>query len=89
MVICYTVKNECVLSLFSVTFLIEVACNKVLGEGQGHFIGPPDENVTYTLNKCNLTIRNKYVYRLLMDLKMLHDIAKVRVTLFCVFNICP
>ena len=61
----------------SLNFLIEVACNKVLGEGQGHFIGPPDDNVTYTLSKCSLTVRNKSVYKLLMDLKILHDISKV------------
>lgn len=61
----------------SLNFLIEVACNKVLGEGQGHFIGPPDDNVTYTLSKCRLTVRNKSVYKLLMDLKILHDISKV------------
>ena len=61
----------------SLNFLIEVACNKVLGEGQGHFIGPPDDNVTFTLNKCHLTVRNKSVYKLLMDLKILHDISKV------------
>lgn len=62
---------------FSLEFLLEVTCNKVVGEGDGTFIGPPDENATYSLNKCCLSVRNTKVYHLLKDLKILYDIAKV------------
>ena len=56
---------------------MEVACNKVLGEGAGTFIGVPDESVKYSLRRCHLAVRDKTVYSLLRDLRILHDIAKV------------
>lgn len=54
-----------------------MACNKVLGEGKGSFIGPPDDSVPYTIRKCRLSVRNSKVKALMRDLQLLHDIAKV------------
>ncbi|XP_067943567.1 alpha-mannosidase 2C1-like [Watersipora subatra] len=71
----FPVSNE-MLSSKRVEFLLEVTCNKDLGEGNGSFIAPPNEKATYSLKRCQMAVRDSRVYSLLTDLKILHDIAK-------------
>lgn len=41
------------------------------------FIGPPKTDASYQLKKCQLVVRNKPVTRVIRDLSILTDIAKV------------
>lgn len=60
-------------------YLLEVTCNTVIGEGSPMFISPPNEKKVCELKSCQLVVRDRRVYRVIRDLTILRDIAKVRV----------
>lgn len=64
--------------LFSVTLYIEVACNDLLGAGQGSMIAAPDPNRMFSVQKAELVVFNRDVRELLTDFEMLIDIVKVQ-----------
>uniref|UniRef100_H2Y8R6 Glycoside hydrolase family 38 central domain-containing protein n=1 Tax=Ciona savignyi TaxID=51511 RepID=H2Y8R6_CIOSA len=58
------------------TYVIEMACNRELGEGSPTMISPPDMNKTFTLSKANLNGINKDLEALYIDMQVLYGIAK-------------
>ena len=59
------------------TLYIEMACNKVLGVGDGDFIKPPKSDKQFTLRRAEILIFDRKVYDLLLDFEVLIDIIKV------------
>lgn len=64
-------KNKTRCSLF-----VEMACNRILGEGKDSMIGPPDMNKTFTLSQAEIAVFDREVYDLIIDIETLHDMAK-------------
>lgn len=65
----------------SVTVYVEVACNGLFGAGKGTFIGAPDSDKMYSVQRAELVVFNRDVRELLTDFEMLVDIVKVLVHL--------
>lgn len=56
---------------------VEMACNGLFGAGLNSMIGPPDPNKTFTLSQVEIVVFDRHVYNLIIDVEILHDIAKV------------
>lgn len=57
-------------------YYIEMACNNMFGAGKNGMINPVDQERTFTLELAEVCTRDEKVYNLLMDLEVLHDMAK-------------
>ncbi len=65
------------LTSFSWDVYVEVACNTLFGAGEGGMIAPPNRKRQFTLGKvelCTLCVPRE---RVLRDLEVLTDMAKV------------
>uniref|UniRef100_A0A672RDL9 Alpha-mannosidase 2C1 n=1 Tax=Sinocyclocheilus grahami TaxID=75366 RepID=A0A672RDL9_SINGR len=65
------------ISIFSITLYVELACNGLFGAGKGSMIAAPDPNRKFTLQKAELVVFNRDVRELLTDFEMLVDIVKI------------
>uniref|UniRef100_A0A673NDW1 Alpha-mannosidase 2C1 n=1 Tax=Sinocyclocheilus rhinocerous TaxID=307959 RepID=A0A673NDW1_9TELE len=65
------------ISIFSITLYVELACNGLFGAGKGSMIAAPDPNRKFTLQKAELVVFNQDVRELLTDFEMLVDIVKI------------
>uniref|UniRef100_A0A671ND64 alpha-mannosidase n=1 Tax=Sinocyclocheilus anshuiensis TaxID=1608454 RepID=A0A671ND64_9TELE len=65
------------ISIFSITLYVELACNGLFGAGNGSMIAAPDPNRKFTLQKAELVVFNRDVRELLTDFEMLVDIVKI------------
>uniref|UniRef100_A0A3P8UMG9 alpha-mannosidase n=1 Tax=Cynoglossus semilaevis TaxID=244447 RepID=A0A3P8UMG9_CYNSE len=74
---CY-ILSECLKNEepHSVTVYVEVACNGLFGAGKGTFIGAPDPDKMYSVQRAELVVFNRDVRELLTDFEMLVDIVK-------------
>ncbi|XP_068208196.1 alpha-mannosidase 2C1-like [Palaemon carinicauda] len=57
-------------------YYIEMSCNNMFGAGKNGMINPPDENKTFTLEMAEICTLDKQVRKLLLDLDVLHGMAK-------------
>jgi alpha-mannosidase len=55
---------------------IEMACNGLFGVGMNGFINPPDPNRTFNLKKCQIAVFDPEAYNLLMEFKIVSEMAK-------------
>ncbi|ESO98562.1 hypothetical protein LOTGIDRAFT_142661 [Lottia gigantea] len=55
---------------------IEMACNGLLGCGLNGMINPPDFKKCFTLQQAELAVFDRQVYKLMIDVEILHDMAK-------------
>lgn len=60
----------------SLTLYVEVACNTLIGAGQGSMIAAPDPNRKFSVQKAELVVFNQQVRELLTDFEMLIDTVK-------------
>ncbi|CAL4079511.1 unnamed protein product, partial [Meganyctiphanes norvegica] len=67
---CWDKKSE------SFCYYIEMACNNMFGAGNNGMISPPDMNKQFTLELAEISVFDVDVYKLLIDLQILHDMAK-------------
>ncbi|KAK3097644.1 hypothetical protein FSP39_011690 [Pinctada imbricata] len=58
-------------------FYVEMACNGLFGAGNNGLINPPDVNKMFTLSQAELAVFDRLVYNLQVDIKLLHDMAKL------------
>ncbi|MGH0117408.1 UNVERIFIED_CONTAM: hypothetical protein FKN15_034595 [Acipenser sinensis] len=61
----------------SLCLYVELACNGLLGAGQGSMIATPDPDRKYSLQRAELVVLNRGVDELLVDFEMLVDIVKL------------
>jgi len=54
-----------------------MACNDLFGAGMNGMINQPDPTRYYTLSKAEISVYNRDIYNLIIDVEMLHDMAKV------------
>ena len=59
------------------TVYVEMACNGLLGVGQNGMIAPTDPDRHFTLQRVDIATFDRDVYSLLMDMDILHGMAKV------------
>lgn len=64
-------KNQCRQKIH-----IEMACNGLFGAGDNGMIERPDPNRYFTLAQAEIAIFDRRVYDLILDVEMLHDMAK-------------
>ncbi|XP_078484834.1 alpha-mannosidase 2C1 [Ciona intestinalis] len=57
-------------------YVVEMACNRELGEGSPTMISPPDMNKKFSLNKVRINVKNKDLEAIFLDLQVLYDITK-------------
>jgi len=57
------------------TFFIEMACNGLFGIGGATMISEPDKDRTFELKKCEIAVFDHEAYELLMDFKLIADMA--------------
>lgn len=60
----------------SLCYYVEMACNNMFGAGNSGMINPPDMNRQFTLELAEISVFDVDVYKLLIDLQILHDMAK-------------
>lgn len=54
-----------------------MACNEVFGAGKNGFINDADPDKSFCVMQCEIATFNRHVYNLIIDVKILHDIAQV------------
>ena len=52
------------------------ACG-MFGAGCGSMIAPPDGDRLFTLSKADIVVFDRECYNLIIDLSIMHDLAKV------------
>ncbi|KAL0486594.1 alpha-mannosidase [Acrasis kona] len=57
------------------SFYIEMACNGLFGIGGATMISEPDKDRTFELKKCEIAVFDEEAYELLMDFKLIADMA--------------
>lgn len=60
-----------------------MACNGLLGVGQNSLVAPTDPNRYFTLQQVDIATFDRDVYSLVMDMEILHGIAKVTLCSLC------
>jgi len=60
----------------SVVLYLEMACNGMFGVGKDGMINAPDPNRTFTIKKRKIATLDKEAYDLLMDFKIVSEMAK-------------
>ncbi|KAG1650836.1 Alpha-mannosidase 2C1 [Nymphon striatum] len=70
--LCKEVSEECL----SYVIYIEMACNTLFGAGADSMIAPPDPDKYFTLGLAEIAVFDREVYDLLVDLELIHDLAK-------------
>ncbi|XP_071529830.1 alpha-mannosidase 2C1-like [Panulirus ornatus] len=60
----------------TLVYYIEMACNNMFGSGKDGMINPPDTERTFRLEMAEVCTMDADVYKLIMDLEVLHDMAK-------------
>ena len=56
---------------------IEAVANDMFGAGASGLINPPDPSRHYSISVAEIAVFDRGVYDLLMDLTVIHDMAKV------------
>src|SRR5689334_15599181 len=57
------------------TYYVELACNRLFGEGAGDLIAPTDNNRTFSVNRVDLRVFNRDIWNLIIDFQQLHGMA--------------
>lgn len=74
----FEVQVNCFLICYNrYTVYVEMACNGLFGAGQNGLIAPTDPNRCFTLQQVDIATFDRDVYSLIMDMEILHGIAKV------------
>ncbi|KAG7162125.1 alpha-mannosidase 2C1-like isoform X2 [Homarus americanus] len=60
----------------TLVYYIELACNNMFGGGKEGMISPPDPKRTFKIERAEICTMDADVYKLIMDLEVLHDMAK-------------
>lgn len=58
------------------SFLVEMACTGMFGNGKGGLLHPPDPNLTFTLDEAQIGVFNREKWLLYWDFTVIYDCAR-------------
>ncbi|KAK3867170.1 hypothetical protein Pcinc_027352 [Petrolisthes cinctipes] len=73
----YKISHHWKSSPTPLVLFVEAACNTMFGGGTNTMISPPDKNREFKIETAEIFTLRTTVYKLLLDLEVLHDLAKI------------